>query len=181
MEEPGPGIASANRARKGAFSSLIGQAVADASALDALVFAYEALPVAERLRMLQAIVQDAESPGPALAALLSVEPDPALRTRLGELLRTHASIHVAFVAGSADEGEALLPDVDRDGVRESLRIRWTRCEISYLEIETDDVSSLDGRATSRHSAMELIAPMLWRHLRRGGGLPSGLTRFARYL
>ena len=179
--EPGPGIASANRARKGAFSSLIGQALADASTLDALVFAYEALPVAERFRMALAIVQDAESPGPALAALLSIETDPALRTRLGELLQAHASIHVAFVAGTADEGEALLPDLDRDGVREFLRIRWTGREISYLEIESDDTSSLDGHVMSRHSAMELIAPMLWRHLRRGGGLPSGLTRFARYL
>ena len=180
MEEVGPGISSANRARKGAFSSLIRQALADARALDALVFAYEALPVAERFQMAQAIVQDAESPGPALASLLSVEPDPALRMRLGELLQTHASIHVAFVAGTAEEGEALLRDVDRDGVRESLRIRWTGREINCLEIETDDTSSFDGRAMSRHAAMEMIAPMLWRHLRRGGGLPSGLTRFARY-
>ena len=181
MEDLRPGIASANRARKGAFSSLLGQALADPSALDALVFAYEALPVAERLRMAQAVVQDAAIPGPALASLLAVESDPTLRDRLAELLQTHASVDIAFVAGTEDRGEAVLRDVDSEGVRESLRIAWDSGEIQQIEMETDGFPRCRGQATSRESAMERVAPMLWRYLRRGGAPPSGLERFARYL
>jgi len=175
-----PGIARANRARRGAFSTLIEHALGDPDALDALVFAYEALPVAERLRMARAVVQDAERPGPALATLLTVESNPSARALLAELLRQHASANVAFLSGTELCGEAWLRDVDRDGARDSLRIAWNDQEITELEVKAEDVSSFSGRATTRDAALELIAPMLWRHLRRGGELPPGLARFARY-
>lgn len=180
MGELRPGLAKSNRARKGAFSSLLDQVLTDPSALDALVFAYEMLPTAERLGMAEAVVQDAERPGPALASLLSIESEPALRTHLAGLLREHASVDLAFVSGTESHGEVLLRDVDRSGPRESLRIAWSDNEISTIEVKDDAESSFFGKPTRRATAMELLAPMLWRHLRRGGDLPAGVRRFARY-
>ena len=180
MEEGRPGVAKANRSRKGAFSSLLDQATTDLSALDALVFAYEALPTAERLGMAQAVIQDARKPGPALASLLAVETEPGLRARLSELLRAHAGVGIAFVSGTDASGEALLRDVDSNGRTESLRISWNDHEIISLEIKSEEEPSFLGEPVNRDTAMELVVPMLWRHLRRGGGLPSGVERFARF-
>jgi hypothetical protein len=179
MEERRPSVANANRRRKGAFSSLLEQALTDLGALDALVFAYEALPTAERLGMAQAVVQDAQRPGPALAALLAVETEPGLRARVTEMLRAHTPGSVVFVSGTHASGEALLRDVGPTGLEASLRIRWDDHEITDLEIKTKEDPRFCGEAVSHDAAMDLVAPMLWRHLRRGGSLPSGVERFAR--
>ena len=179
MQESRPGLANANRARKGAFSSLIARALESASALDALLFAYEALPTAERLRMIQAVLQDAERPAPVLATMLTVESAPVVRAHLEERLREVASAGVAFLSGDASRGQAELIDVAAAGERHFLRIAWDAHEITELDVLT--AGSLPrGRPTTREVALELVAPMLWRHLRRGRGVPPGVEHFARY-
>lgn len=180
MPESRPGLAHANRARKGEFSRLIAQALEDPSALDALLFAYEALPTAERLRMAQAVVQDAEQPIAALAAMLSVEAEPALRAHLGETLREMAIAGVAFLSGTATRGELELIDVDRQGLRRVMHIAWAAHEITDLRVHAAGDSFPRGRATPRELALEHVAPMLWRYLRSGGALPPEAERFARY-
>ena len=176
-----PGIARADRARKGSFSSLLDQVLTDPGALDALVYAYEALPTADRLGMVRAIVQDARRPGPALASLLSVESDPTLRLRLGTLLRTHANLDMATLSGSDVRGTAVLRGVDEEGLAEALMISWNAHEIEQIDIKPSEGLSYSGEPTTREAVMERVAPMLWRHLRRGGALPPGVERFARYL
>ena len=175
-----PGIAKANRPRKGAFSSLIGEALRDDDALDALLFAYEGLACPERRAMVDAVLQDADLPAPALAALLLAEQDPELRARIAKALRPHADAHVAWVSGTEAAGAALLRDFDSPHGEAALRITWADHEIEALAIESSTDLSFSGRATGREDAMALLAPMLWRHIRRGGALPDGVQRFARY-
>jgi hypothetical protein len=174
-----PGIAKANRPRKGAFSRLIGEALRHDDALDALVFAYEGLPGADRRAMVDAVLQDADRPGPALAALLFAEVEPRLRARIAEVLRTHADVDLAWVSGTEADGAALLRDVTSAHGNDALRITWTAHEIEGLAVEPSAEQSFFGRAMPRADAMAFLAPMLWRHLRRGGALPAGMQRFAR--
>jgi hypothetical protein len=175
-----PGIAKANRPRKGAFSSLIGEALRDDDALDALLFAYEGLQGADRRAMIDAVLQDADLPGPALAALLFAEQDPGLKARIAEALRSHADADVAWVSGTESAGAALLRDLDSADGEAALRITWADHEIEDLAIESSPDLRFSGRATGRKDAMALLAPMLWRYIRRGGALPDGVQRFARY-
>lgn len=163
----------------GSFSSLVARALDDPGALDALIFAYESLPAAERLRLVRAVVQDAEQPIPTLAAMLSVEVEPGLRAQLGASLRDIAKGGLAFLSGTATRGVAELVDVGDDGLPRLLRIVWADHEVTELRVATaNDLPPL-GRATPRETATELVAPMLWRYLRRGGARPAEVERFAR--
>lgn len=159
---------------------MLAEALRDASALDAFVFAYEELPSAERRAMVEAVVQDAELPAPALAALLLAETNPSLRARIAEHLHASPELDFAWVSGTDAEGEALLRDVDPGGCQGTLRIAWADYEIRDLAIKPGHGESFSGRATRREDAMALVAPMLWRYLRRGGSVPPGVQHFARY-
>jgi hypothetical protein len=176
-------MAKADRPRSGSFSSLLRQVSADRSALDALVFAYEGLAPAERLSLVRAVMQDTRSPAMALAAFLTVEEDPALRKRLEALIRRHAIVdRSAWAAGSEQSGRAALAQALDGRCADVLRISWNQREIKELKIQ----SHLDPRLLSQtelkpsdpHALVDVLAPMLWRHLRRGSSIPSGLDRFA---
>lgn len=182
-----PGIASTNRKRSGAFSSLLDLILRDETALDGLAFAYSELGQAERRALAQAVVQDAQDPTAALAALLSVEEQPVARQRLAELLGCHGRLEqAAFLDGDQASGEVrllqALPGLDA----ESLRIRWSGSKIEHIEIESRlepqsaEPSTPIPEPVSVQEAVDTMTPLLWAHIRAGGRLPRGVERFARF-
>jgi len=177
-----PGIVSANRPRSGSFASLIDQLLEDESALDGLVFAYTELEEAERRALAHAVLQDAGDPTQALAAFLAVEESPRLRHRLAGLLSRHGRIRlIALLDGTQDEGKARLIQFLPGFGPESLRMTWKRGEIDDIEVESRNNITLDAdhrAGLELQSAVDTLAPLLWRHIRSGGRLPEGVERFA---
>ncbi len=174
-----PGIASANRRRLGSFASLIDQVLDDESALDGLSFAYAELEEPARWALARAILQDAEEPAEALAALLMVEDNPRLRQRLAGLISRQGRIDQrAFLEGTEAHGEAHLIQSLPGLEPESLRIAWKKSKIQSIEIESRKDSRNDVSTVTLAAAIETLAPLLWRHIRSGGELPDGVERFA---
>ncbi|MFZ1862589.1 MAG: hypothetical protein WAU39_00085 [Polyangiales bacterium] len=182
MEVRRPGIATADRPRGGSLTSLLHRVEEDREALDALIFAYLRLAKPERWALAHAALQDAANPSGALAALLLAEDDHGLRKRLAQLLGDQAPIHAsAWSRGTPAEGEACLRQ-SFAGRSETLCIRWSGGEISHLEIKASEDSSLETAQAAEDTAclIDTLTPLLWRYIRRGGELPEGADRFARF-
>lgn len=176
-----PGIANADRRRRGPFSSLLDQILHDRTALDGLVFAYAELTGPERHALVAAVLQDAADPTRALAALLAVEEEPRARKRLAGLIQRHGRVEqTAFLRGTEAEGEARLlqsvPSLDP----ESLHLTWKDRKIRHIEIESRRSFETEGSVTSVRvsEVIATVAPLLWQHIRAGGELPKGAERFA---
>lgn len=181
MKPTRPGIASADRRRRGPFSSLLDQILHDRTALDGLAFAYGELTGVERHALVGAVLQDAADPTQALAALLVVEEEPRARKRLAGLIQRHGRVEQsAFLSGTEAEGEARLilsvPSLDP----ESLSVTWKGRKIERIEIESRRSFEIEGSPTSVRvsEVIATVAPLLWRHIRAGGELPEGAERFA---
>ena len=149
--------------------------------MDGLAFAYAELAAPERHALVRAVLQDADDPTRALAALLAVEEEPGAQQRLAGLIRRHGRLRqAAFLTGTEAQGEARLlqslPSLDP----ESLRIAWKESKIESIEIESKcDLKFDDAAPTVTVSeAVETLAPLLWQHIRAGGQLPEGVERFA---
>ena len=176
-----PGIASADRRRRGPFSSLLDQILHDRTALDGLVFAYGELTGRERHALVGAVLQDAADPTRALAALLAVEEEPRARERLAGLIQRHGRLEQsAFLSGTEAEGEARLllsvPSLDP----ELLSVAWNGGKIQQIEIESRRSFEIEGSLASVRvsEVIATVAPLLWQHIRAGGELPEGVERFA---
>jgi len=176
-----PGIARADRPRRGPFASLLDQVLHDRTALDGLVYAYAELGASERDALVRAVLQDAAEPTRALAALLAVEEEPSARHRLAGLIQRHGRVEqAAFLTGTEAQGEARLlqslPSLDP----ELLRIAWKESKIESIEIESRCDFKIDdpAPAVTVSEAVETLAPLLWQHIRAGGQLPKGVERFA---
>jgi hypothetical protein len=157
------------------------QLLEDESALDGLAFAYAELEEADRRALAHAVVQDAGDATQALATFLAIEENPRLRHRLAGLLSRHGRIcRAAFLDGTEAEGDARLiqslPGLDP----ESLRIVWKESKIRDLEIEPPNDIKLDPPRSTIElgGVVEILAPLLWRHIRSGAQLPEGVERFA---
>lgn len=178
-----PGIAKADRPRSGSFSSLVSRAPIDQSALDALVFAYEELGPAERRSLVRAVLNDAKAAAPVLAGFLLVEEEPGSRKRLEALILRHAVVRRStWAAGTSQCGRAVLAQGLDGGWRDVLWLSWRQSEIVDLEIqgrlEPSFSPGTDLVPTDPAALVEVLTPMLWRHLRRRAPVPSGLDRFA---
>ena len=182
VKPPRPGIASADRPRRGPFASLLDQILHDRTALDGLAFAYTELAAPERHALVRAVLQDAAEPIRALAALLAVEEEPIARQRLAGLIQRHGRVkQTAFLTGTEAQGEARLLQLLPSLGPESLRIAWKESKIKSIEIEsTLDLKSDDAPAVPVSEAVEALAPLLWQHIRAGGQLPKGIERFAAF-
>lgn len=186
VKPPSPGIASADRPRRGPFASLLDQILHDRTALDGLAFAYAELAAPERHALVRAVLQDAAKPTGALAALLAVEEEPSARQRLAGLIQRHGGVEqTAFLTGTETQGEArLLQSLPSLGP-ESLRIAWKASKVESIEIESKRDLKMDNLkmdntapAVPVSEAVEALAPLLWQHIRAGGQLPEGIERFA---
>ncbi len=183
MRPARPGIARADRPRRGPFASLLDQVLHDRTALDGLAFAYTDLSRPERDALVRAVLQDAAEPTRALAALLAVEEEPSARQRLAGLVQRYGRVEqAAFLTGTEAQGEARLlqslPSLDP----ELLRIAWKESKIESIEIESRYGLKIDdpGPAVTVSEAVETLAPLLWQHIRAGGPLPEGVERFASF-
>jgi hypothetical protein len=165
----------------GSFASLIDLILDDESALDGLTFAYAELGAAERRGLAQAVLQDSGDPTQALVAFLAVEEDPALRRRLAGLISRHGRIdQSAFLVGTEAQGQARLMQSVPGLEPESLQIAWKESKIQSIELESRTNLEINAprRAVSASEAVEMLAPLVWRHIRSGGELPDGVERFA---
>jgi len=182
VKRAGPGITASQRGRSGAFSSLLDQILHDEDALDALAFAYLELGNAsERAELARAVLQDAADPTPALSAMLTVEPTEALRWRLAAWIGTREHVQrAAHVEGTEAEGHACLIQRLPGLEAESLQITWKQHHIVSMEIkpgaDTSNGDSSIGLALG--DAAERLTPLVWRHIRSGRSLPTGIERFA---
>jgi len=165
----------------GSFASLIDLILDDDKALDGLTFAYAELGEAERRALAQAVVQDSGDSTQALVAFLAVEDDPTLRQRLAGLISRHGGIdQSAFLAGTEAQGYARLMQSLPGLESESLHIAWEESKIRSIELEsrTDEKIGTPARAVTVSEALEMLAPLVWRHIRSGGEFPDGVERFA---
>jgi len=161
VKTPRPGIASANRPRLGSFATLIDQVLDDDDALDGLAFAYAELGEPERRGLAHAVLQDAGNPTQALIAFLAVEEDPKLRRRLAGLISRHGCVdQCAFLEGTESQGAARLMQSLPGEPRKPLHHDASAASVSVA------------------TAVETLAPLVWRHIRSGGELPDGVERFA---
>lgn len=149
--------------------------------MDGLAFAYAELAAPERHALVRAVLQDAADPTRALAALLAVEEEPRARRRLAGLIQRHGRVEqTAFLTGTGAEGEARLlqslPNLDP----ESLRVAWKDSKIMLIEIESpyDLKTEATAPAVGVAVTVEMLTPLLWKHIRAGGRLPEGVERFA---
>ena len=181
VKPPRPGVASADRPRRGAFSSLLDQILHDQTALDGLAFAYAELAGPDRYALVRAVLQDAYDPTRALAALLTIEEEPQARHRLAGLIQRHGRVEQsAFLTGTQTQGEACLLQSLPKLEPESLCIAWKESKIESIEIESRCDLEIRHIADSvmLSKVVETVAPLLWQHIRAGGRLPEGVERFA---
>ena len=201
-----PGIVSANRPRLGSFATLVDQILDDESALDGLAFAYAELAEPDRQALARAVVQDAGDPTQALLAFLAVEESPRLQQRLTGLINQHGRVDQrAFLEGTEALGAARLSQSLPGLAPESLCIAWNDSKIHSIQIEsrTDpQTEPFPGTVAGPHAGafpagafpgtgaqtfpgtvgvaevVDTVAPLVWRYIRSGGELPSGVERFA---
>jgi len=89
----------------------------------------------------------------------------------------------AFGWGTPERGGARLLRATPGDRAESLRISWNYSEIENIEIESGDAISSYGPESPLDLVVLLdrLVPMVWGHIQRGGHLPPGIDRFARFL
>ncbi len=166
----------------------------DEGATDAFVYAYQALPAADRRRLADAVARDleraGEDPGRALAALFLAESDPSVLDHLFRALREPpaAPATFAFDASDGDAGGILLAFAENDAIS-ALFLTWkgetTTVDVARVASSADAIERLramTGCARAREAdadeAIDRAAERLWRHRRDGGVLPAGISRFA---
>ena len=198
----GPGLAATDRGRTGPFAALLRRTTSDPHAADGFALAYAELDEVERRQLLHLVTDDARREGidvtAALARMLGVEQAPALVEALVEALWSAADRALpdlrdtprADTAGAllfrdGPGGLAVLLRPGEDGGFEQLEIAWTaerctRIEVSTAPSWTEALDALDRRLEPApiRTAIDAVAPILWRHRRSGGGLPPGAARFA---
>lgn len=192
--EPRPGLARADRAPHRRFLAIARGLGVDDDATDAFLYAYQALPAADRRRLADAVAKDLEreghDTGRAIAALFLSERDPAVLDHLWRALRTvpAAPTTLAFEAGTEDAGGVLLAFSENDALS-ALVVGWrgddTTIVVTRVASSAEAIAKLRGLAgnsTARQSdtaaAIDVAAERLWRHRLRGGALPAGIVRFA---
>jgi hypothetical protein len=182
VNAPRPGIASADRPRRGPFAELVERILDDSNALDGFAFAYGELETEGRRDLIRAVIQDVPNPGKALGALLAVEPDAGLAADLAGLLRRHGRTesYATLERRSCGGGEACFVRPRLGFAAELFRITWNHNQIDAIEIESGiEMSSLvTGSESPVPMVVEVVAPLLWRHIRAAGALPEGVERFA---
>lgn len=197
-----PGLASTQRGRQGPFAALLGAASRDPAAARGLALAYASLDGVARRRIVEAVVADARAEGiaagPALIPLLAVEDDADIARALADAISvagpdaiTVTTAARALVRGDESEGAALVLRPLHGPFVEGLAIAWTRAEgitCSWFEplLAPGDTPVLEARLadgapleeTPLAFAVDLLAPVLWRHRRAGRPTPAGIERFA---
>ena len=180
MRTKRPGIARADRPRRTAFAELVRQGPTDPQAFDALLFVYEALEPEGRRALIRALWQDVPSPGPALAALATIEPDMGLREELASLLRRSGGLwRLTTLREHGSRGEACLVQPRLGIGHERMRVAWNRNTINEIRIESRRFFEIDRAVlTPQARVADVVAPLLWQHIRAGRALPMGADRFA---
>ncbi len=181
----GPGLASTSRIRANAFSGLLAKSSRDSEALTALALAYAGLSAKDREALAAAVFEDSHDPRDVLAAFLAVEDDLDLAARLAGLLslrfgRPAAGTAEANLRGDDSEGEVELIRPLHGSFVEVMRIIWNQSKIKRIAIEPV-VHSKELRASPRvplRTAVDCVAPLLWRYARAGNEMPPGADRFA---
>ena len=156
------------------------QGPTDPEALDALLFVYEALEPEARRALIRALWQDVPSPGPALGALVTVEPDVGLREELRSLLRRSGGLwRLTTLREQGSEGEACLVQPRLGVGHERMRLAWNNNKIDEIRIESRRFFKIDRAVLAPQAHVtDLVAPLLWQHIRAGRMLPPGAERFA---
>lgn len=193
------------------FVELLRVAAEHAEGAAALADAWTELPREPRGRLLDAIVDAELAPASTfqlLAAVLAVETDLELATRIADAMKARASAGgaptsaelCAFAAGDEEEGALVLVRGLHGPFVESLALAWRppvpqsadpALEWSFEPFaRSDGVGALVSRWAARtraggllaplaiERAMELLAAVVWTEHRRTGRLPSGLHRFS---
>jgi hypothetical protein len=62
---------------------------------------------------------------------------------------------------------------------ESLLVAWKGSKIQHIEIKSRSDVEVDAAAPAvpLAEAVEILAPLVWRHIRSGRSLPDGVERF----
>lgn len=180
--------------RIGPYAALLAAALRDPQVAHELALAYCELEAPLRSRLVQATVSDAEaeglSPGLVLVHLLAVEQDLALAREIAQAVersgRPRADAEVRL-RGNEHRGTALLVQANGFTNCRALALSWTEDGISDARFETAE--ALDGiveRMGERFadlpvvplpSAVDVLSRAVWRHLRSGRPMPSGLEHF----
>jgi len=197
-----PGVASTGRGRRGPFAALLASAARDPAAARGLALAYASLDVLARRRIVEAVVADAHVEGisasAALAPLLAVEEDADVARAIADAISAAGGLGLessvgprALVAGDEEHGGVLLVRPLHGTFVEVLGLAWRRVEGVTHAIFDPLVH--DGAASSHVEqlpeglrfeempvsfAIDLLAPVLWNHLRTHATLPLGVERFA---
>jgi hypothetical protein len=164
---------------------LLAKTSSDSEALTSLALAYAGLNSREREALAAAVFEDSHDPRDVLAAFLAVEEDLDLAARLAGLLslrfgRPAAAVAEANLRGDDSEGEVELIRPLHGSFVEVMRIIWNHSKIDRIAIEPV-VHSRDLRSSPRvpvRTAVDCVAPLLWRYARAGNEMPPGADRFA---
>ncbi|MEM7435703.1 MAG: hypothetical protein AAF436_11170 [Myxococcota bacterium] len=177
----GPGIARADRPRRGEFASFLERLAEDDDALDGLAFAYTALSAPDRRRLARAVAQDVPNPAQGLGLLLALEEDGAVAAELVALMRSLAAdgpttaTHTVGPSGS----EVCLVHPSFGLAPEVMRITQTDHDTVSVCLEPLESFTFEGRTqVPLAQAIDTAAPALWRYLRSGGTMPHGAAHFA---
>lgn len=182
MRRVAPGIAKTDATGRRSFRELLRQAREVPCAREALAFAYLDLEPESRLRLIQAVLEEQEPATEVLGAMLAVEPDRAIATRLADALQARGDDEVyATLDCRVDGGEACLVQRRFGFGVECLRVSWKQSEVQQITIESRSDLQLRAEPPSPvPEVAETVAELLWPYLRAGGVLPEGASRFARF-
>lgn len=178
-------MVSTSRIKANAFSGLLAKTSCNSEALTNLALAYAALSEKEREAIASAVVEDSHDPRDVLAAFLAVEEDLDLAARLAGLLslrvgRPVVAAPAASLRGDDCEGEVELIRPLHGSFFEVMRIIWNHNKIERIAIEPV-VHSKELPSSPRvplRTAIDCVAPLLWRYARAGNEMPLGADRFA---
>ena len=199
-----PTLAKVQPKAPGPFGMLLAAAVDNPRAAQGLALAYEALDIAQRQSLIDAVLDDTHRAGVSvsavLAPLLAVERDVELARQLASAISAHGGVGLrcdatcrALLAGDAMDGAALLARPLHGRFVEVLGLSWSRdrgvIDTLFEPIATgDDLAHhatqlahvTDGPLEDIPAAyaVDIIAAALWQHRRLHGVLPDLVTRFA---
>jgi hypothetical protein len=199
---PRPPLAKAQPKAHGPFDMLLAAAVENPRAAQGLALAYEALELAQRQTLIDAVLDDTHRAGVSvsavLAPLLAVERDVELARHLASAISAHGGVGLrcdatcrALLAGDAMDGAALLARPLHGHFVEVLGLSWTRDQgvvgTLFEPLTTGDDLTQHAAQLPYHEpledipaayAVDIIAAVLWQHRRLHGALPDLVTRFA---
>ena len=182
FSDANPGLARADRSRRGGFAALVSDAAQVPAAAHALADAYRALSVLDRRRLVDAVVADCHGdPAAPLAALLAVEDDPQVAAAIHRAMERSPADALAVSAPWALGGDRRITIVQplHGPFVETLEVRWDDDEVAVEHDPLRRADDLGGRdAIDLGRALRTLTRVLWDHRRRGGTLPDGARRFA---